>query len=95
MPGLSWSGPGDVSDPQLPLQPQRRSRRHGRLRRTLAIGAMIARSAPHTAWTSGALDLGDAEFPVVEPDALADLVWDLDTMRDRVEVCTPITSGRR
>ncbi|MDA0171589.1 SDR family NAD(P)-dependent oxidoreductase [Solirubrobacter taibaiensis] len=56
---------------------------------TLAIGAMIARSAPHTAWTSGALDLGDAEFPVVEPDALADLVWDLVTQRDRVEVLHP------
>ncbi|MDA0182421.1 SDR family oxidoreductase [Solirubrobacter phytolaccae] len=56
---------------------------------TIAITAMIASSAAHTAWTSGALDLGTTEFPVVQPDELADLVWELVTRRDRVEVLHP------
>lgn len=56
---------------------------------TLAVSAMIARSAPHTAWAAGDLDLGAADFPVVDPDELAERVWGLITARDRVELLHP------
>lgn len=59
---------------------------------TIAIAAMIERSAAHTALTSGAVtfDLPDGvELPVVDPDELADILWDLATKRDRVEVVHP------
>jgi short-subunit dehydrogenase len=59
---------------------------------TLAIGAMIARSAAHEALTSGAvtIDLPEGiELPIVDPDELADLLWDMTTARDRCEVVHP------
>ena len=56
---------------------------------TIAVTAMIASSAPHAAWTSGALDLGSADFPVVDPDDLAEQVWQLVARRDRAEVVYP------
>jgi NADP-dependent 3-hydroxy acid dehydrogenase YdfG len=56
---------------------------------TIAVAAMIAGSAPHVAWKAGELDLGPVDFPIVEPDELADRVWDLVTRRDRVEILHP------
>jgi short-subunit dehydrogenase len=57
---------------------------------TIAVTAMIARSAAHDALTSGALELPDGmELPVVDPDELADVLWGLTTARDRVEVVHP------
>ncbi len=59
---------------------------------TLAVTAMIARSAAHQALTSGALKIdlpSGAELPVVDPDDLAAQYWDLFTRRDRVEAIFP------
>jgi NADP-dependent 3-hydroxy acid dehydrogenase YdfG len=56
---------------------------------TIAVTAMIARSAPHTAWSNGDLDLGPTELPVVDPDQLAERIWELVTRRDRVELVYP------
>ncbi|RKQ92932.1 NADP-dependent 3-hydroxy acid dehydrogenase YdfG [Solirubrobacter pauli] len=56
---------------------------------TIAIQAMIAGSAAHAALTSGDLDLGGADFPVVQPADLAEAVWELVTRRDRVELVHP------
>lgn len=58
---------------------------------TLAVAAMIERSAVHTSFTSGEMDLGQdaGAFPIVDPDELAEILWDLTTSRDRVEVLHP------
>jgi NADP-dependent 3-hydroxy acid dehydrogenase YdfG len=56
---------------------------------TIAVTAMIANSAPHAAWASGALDLGSTDFPVVDPDELAEQVWQLIARGDRAEVVHP------
>jgi short-subunit dehydrogenase len=55
---------------------------------TLAITAMIARSAAHNALTSGAIEM-PGEYPVVDPDELADRLWELATARDDVELVHP------
>ena len=55
---------------------------------TLAITAMIARSAAHSALTSGTIDL-PPDLPVVDPDELADRLWELATERDEVELVHP------
>lgn len=52
---------------------------------TLAVSAMIDRSAVHTAMTAA----GPVDFPLVDPDELAELLWELATSRDRVEVVHP------
>jgi NADP-dependent 3-hydroxy acid dehydrogenase YdfG len=57
---------------------------------TLAVTAMIARSAAHDALTSGAFELPEGVVvPLIDPDELADVLWDLTTTRDRVEVLHP------
>jgi short-subunit dehydrogenase len=57
---------------------------------TLAISAMIARSAAHGALQSGALQLPEGmEVPLIDPDELADLLHGLTIDRDRVEVVHP------
>jgi short-subunit dehydrogenase len=57
---------------------------------TIAVGAMIARSAAHQVLTSGQLDLqAGTELAVVDPDELANLLWELTTKRDRIELVHP------
>lgn len=57
---------------------------------TIAVTAMIARSAAHDALESGALELPEGMvISVVDPDELADVLWGLTTTRDRVEVVHP------
>jgi short-subunit dehydrogenase len=63
---------------------------------TLAINAMILGSAGHHAITSGALpvDTGGAEIPTVDPSELAELYWQMMSLRDRVEVLHPAARQR-
>lgn len=59
---------------------------------SLAVTAMIARSADHRAFTAGERSFNlpeGAEPPIVDPDELAAEYWDLVTTRDRVEVVYP------
>ncbi|MFC9913277.1 hypothetical protein [Streptomyces sp. NPDC127197] len=51
----------------------------------LTIGAMIARSEAASAATADA----GAQFPIVDPDDLAQYYWDMYTKRDRVEQFYP------
>lgn len=62
----------------------------------LTIGAMIARSEAHEALTSGAFTIDLPEgvtVPVVDPDTLAELYWDMYIKRDRVEQFYPAPDG--
>lgn len=57
---------------------------------TLSVGAMIARSElSERITTTGTNPESHAEFPVVDPDELADQYWDMYTKRDRVEQLNP------
>jgi short-subunit dehydrogenase len=59
---------------------------------TIAVAAMIARSAAHEALTSGQIsfDLPEGvELLTVDPDDLAELLWQMTTRRDRVELVHP------
>jgi short-subunit dehydrogenase len=57
---------------------------------TIAVTAMIARSAAHGALESGALHLPEGMVvPLVDPDELAEIVHELTVARDRVEVLHP------
>jgi short-subunit dehydrogenase len=59
---------------------------------TLMVNALITGSAGHKAVTSGELpvDLPEGfEIPTVHPADLADILWDLLSDRDRVEVLHP------
>ena len=49
----------------------------------LLIGATIENSRAHREQLAPAV--GDRPMPVVKPDDLADVLWDLYTKRDRVE----------
>ncbi|MEV4422046.1 SDR family NAD(P)-dependent oxidoreductase [Patulibacter sp. NPDC049589] len=63
---------------------------------TIAIAAMIERSAAHDALRSGAItiDLPDGvELPTVDPDGLADTLWAMAATRDRVETVLPEGAG--
>jgi short-subunit dehydrogenase len=54
----------------------------------LAVRAVIDRSEVHGALTTGDMGLA-VDLSVVDPDELADLLWDLTLKRDRVEVIHP------
>lgn len=55
---------------------------------TLSIGAMIARSEMSKLAAAGDFELPES-VPVVDPDELAELYWDMYTARDRVERLHP------
>lgn len=61
---------------------------------TLSVGATIARSEMSTLISSAGAGAGQtAEFPVVDPDDLAEQYWDMYTRRDRVEQLHPRPRG--
>jgi hypothetical protein len=55
---------------------------------TVNIGAMIERSAGLRAMTANGVEL-DPRFPVIDPDDIAEEIWNLITRRDRVEAILP------
>lgn len=54
----------------------------------LAVRAVIDRSEARRAFDAGEVEL-TVELPVIDPDELGDLAWDLARRRDRVEVIHP------
>lgn len=64
---------------------------------TVTVNGMIERSAMHRALSSGQLPIKPpegTEIPMVNPDELAEMFWDMYTKRDRVEsICPPFKSG--
>jgi short-subunit dehydrogenase len=55
---------------------------------TVSIGAVIERSAGLRAMTASGATL-DPNFPVLDPDQIADEIWTLVTKRERVEAILP------
>jgi short-subunit dehydrogenase len=57
------------------------------------VGGVAVRAVIERSKVQGALDTGEMrlaiDLPVVDPDELADLIWDLVAERDRIEVVYP------
>jgi NAD(P)-dependent dehydrogenase (short-subunit alcohol dehydrogenase family) len=90
MPGLSGVGPAMAATRNYLFTLAAEIADRGIYVGTLTIGAMILGSAAQTAVQS---DLGDefdpGSFPTVDPGTLAELLWQMQLERDRVEVVHP------
>lgn len=88
MPGLSGVGPAFAAVRNWILTLHEEVKDRGVYAGTLHIGALIDRSAGLTiAKSLGRLPV---DFPLINPDDIADEIWKLVTERDRVEAILPV-----
>lgn len=90
LPGLSGLGPVGAAARNYLYSLNAELADAGIYAGTLSVGAMIARSELSEVMSAAGSDTGlPAEFPVVDPDELAELYWDMYAKRDRVEQLHP------
>jgi short-subunit dehydrogenase len=86
IPGLSGVGPAMAAARNYVITLNMELKDRGVYAGTVTIGAVIERSAAHTAMAANGQLL---HFPVISPDVIADEIWALVTTRDRVEAILP------
>lgn len=88
VPGISGVGPAMTAARNYILTLNAEVASKGVFAGSVSIGAMIARSTGMRIATAGGTAL-DPRLPVIDPDAIAEEIWDLVIKRDRVEVILP------
>lgn len=88
VPGLSGVGPAMTAARNYILTLNAEVAGKGVFAGSVSIGAMIERSAGMRIATAGSATI-DPRLPVIDPDVIADVIWNLVTKRDRVEVILP------
>jgi short-subunit dehydrogenase len=88
IPGMSGAGPAQAAARNYVYTLNAELAPKGLYAGTVAIGALIKRSAGFAAATSDGVEL-DPRFPVIDPDEIAEEIWTLVTKRDRVEAILP------
>lgn len=88
MPGMSGVGPLMAAARNYVFTLNAEAMPKGVYAGTVNIGAVIDRSAGLRAMTSSGAAL-DPKFPVIDPDEIAEEIWNLVTKRDRVEAILP------
>ncbi|PDT13010.1 SDR family NAD(P)-dependent oxidoreductase [Rhizobium sp. M1] len=88
MPGMSGVGPLMAAARNYVFTLNAEAMPKGVYAGTVNIGAVIDRSAGLRAMTSSGAAL-DPKFPVIDPDEIAEEIWNLVTRRDRVEAILP------
>ncbi|MBB4168842.1 SDR family NAD(P)-dependent oxidoreductase [Rhizobium sp. BK538] len=88
MPGMSGVGPLMAAARNYAFTLNAEVAERGIYAGTVNIGAFIDRSTGLRAATANGMTLGP-EYPVINPDGIADEIWDLVSKRDRLEVILP------
>ncbi|MBP0580483.1 SDR family NAD(P)-dependent oxidoreductase [Labrys sp. LIt4] len=88
MPGLSGVGPLMAAARNYVLTLNAEVAERGVYAGTVSIGAMLDRSTGLRALTGGGKML-DPNFPMIDPDVVAQEIWSLVTRRDRAEAIVP------
>jgi short-subunit dehydrogenase len=88
VPGVSGVGPAMTAARNYILTLNAEVAGKGVFAGSVSIGAMIERSAGMRVATAGGATL-DPRLPVIDPDAIAEEIWNLVIKRDRVEVILP------
>lgn len=88
VPGLSGVGPAMTAARNYILTLNAEVAGQGVFAGSVSIGAMIDRSAGMRIATAGGVAL-DPRLPVIDPDTIAEEIWDLVSKRDRAEVILP------
>lgn len=89
MPGLSGVGPAFAAVRNWILTLHEEIKHQGVYAGTLHIGALIDRSAGLKLATSNGRSL-PPDYPMIDPDDIAQEIWKLVTDRDRVEAILPV-----
>ncbi len=88
VPGISGVGPAMTAARNYTLTLNAEVAAKGVFAGSVSIGAMIERSTGMRIATAGGTAL-DPRLPVIDPDTIAEEIWNLVIKRDRVEVILP------
>lgn len=88
MPGMSGAGPLMAAVRNYLLALNAETAAKGVYAGTVSIGAMMERSAGMRAMTANGRSL-DPTFPVIDPDTVAEKIWELVSKRDQAEMILP------
>lgn len=91
IPGISGVGPAMTAARNYILTLNAEVAAKGVFAGSVSIGAMIERSTGMRIATAGGAAL-DPRLPVIDPDTIAEEIWNLVIKRDRVEVILPAPS---
>jgi short-subunit dehydrogenase len=90
-PGMSGPGPAFAATRNYIMTLHDEVQSDGVFAGMLHVGAMIQNSTGMAAALAAGMVL-DSSFPVIDPDVLADEVWNLASARDRMEAILPALS---